>query len=471
MLRRSGHQNQLAHFDSVQHHSIQKTLLCREMGQNRPRNNKYLLKDDSIPFKVFDWNPFRKSGYLTTKQLLHGRHEPKRELCTAKYNSHSIISPCYDKVQDITGFTSRRFPQTAHEMEFDFEGKDKIFSSLWLNSHQIVVGTKCQKLIILDFHSGKQISIPIFQEYDSNNENSMKSYVPNCSGIHSIAMNPSRTLIAIGAGKPNETIQIFKLPTFDLVGLLKGHEDMVFSVNWIDDYTLASGSRDKSLKIWSLQETAIDCIEHALLHPIDVFIPCMSVVEHQEKIRDSIYNASTQNLFTLSADGTVKIWDASIGRVHSSIPLFHTQETVSLGLDPKDHLVAVGSQGHISLIDSRISKIVHAFESLDEGWGVRSLFSHQNLLSIGGGFGRISFYDLRAKNYLFWNTNLDGVQNSLESGKGWIHKDVIYNRHFHGMKVRNAIYTMAYDQEHSRLFTAGGPLQLNLQGSYVGLWQ
>jgi WD repeat-containing protein 40A len=467
MLRGSEYQNEQS---STVSYSLPNYLQNRETGKQQPKIScECKTKQDSNPFKVFDWIPFRKRNSLSPYQNHFGKHQMKRDL------GHFPVQNCQQQSQathsnssDISDFTSRRLPQTVRETEFGFEGMDKVFSSIWLNSHQIVFGTKCQKLVVLDINTKKQTSIPMFQGYDRQDE---ETYVPHCSGIHSIAMNPSRTLLAVGAGKPNETIQIFKLPTFDLVALLQGHDDMVFSVNWIDDFTLTSGSRDKSLKVWRLGSGSNEILEFPLLHDINVFTPSMSLVEHKEKVRDSVFNLNTRNLFTLSADGTVKIWDANMGKTHSSIPLFHTHETVCLGLDQKDHLVAVGSQAHISLIDSRISKIVHTFESLDEGWGVRSLFSHQNLLSVGGGLGRISFYDLRAEDYLHWNTNEEGVQHSLESGKGWIFKDAIYNRHFHGVKIRNAIYTMAYDQEYSRLFTAGGPLQLNLKGSYVGLWQ
>jgi WD repeat-containing protein 40A len=278
-------------------------------------------------------------------------------------------------------------------------------------------------------------------------------------------------MLAVGAGKPNESIQIFQLPSFDLIAILDGHTEMVFSVNWIDDTTLASGSRDKTLKFWSLSDQYIqNKIRFPLLTDWNVLGASLTKMEHDEKIRDSVYNRNTKRLFTLSADGTVKSWDPTMGLVESVVPLYHTHETVCLGSEPLHHLVAVGSQGHISLIDTRLSKIVQTIESVDDGWGVRSLYSHQGLLTVGGGMGRISFYDIRGQNYLQWTTNENGVQNAMESGKGWIFKDAIYNRHFHGLKVRNAVYTIAYDEHHTRLFAAGGPLQLNLKGSYAGLW-
>ncbi|KAF8923086.1 DDB1- and CUL4-associated factor 12-A, partial [Dissophora ornata] len=39
-----------------------------------------------------------------------------------------------------------------------------------------------------------------------------------------------------------------------------------------------------------------------------------------------------------------------------------------------------------------------------------------------------------------------------------------------GITIRNAVYAMEYDPTGTRLFTAGGPLQLDLCGAYAGLW-
>jgi WD repeat-containing protein 40A len=34
-----------------------------------------------------------------------------------------------------------------------------------------------------------------------------------------------------------------------------------------------------------------------------------------------------------------------------------------------------------------------------------------------------------------------------------------------------AIYTHCYDHSGTRLFTAGGPLQVGIQGNYASVWQ
>ena len=41
----------------------------------------------------------------------------------------------------------------------------------------------------------------------------------------------------------------------------------------------------------------------------------------------------------------------------------------------------------------------------------------------------------------------------------------------HNHKYLPAIYTHCYDMSGTRLFAAGGPLQFNLKGNYIALFQ
>ncbi len=47
----------------------------------------------------------------------------------------------------------------------------------------------------------------------------------------------------------------------------------------------------------------------------------------------------------------------------------------------------------------------------------------------------------------------------------------MFLQNFQQYPVYNACYTHCYDASGTRLFAAGGPLQLGLCGSYAALWQ
>lgn len=318
--------------------------------------------------------------------------------------------------------------------------------------------------------------------------------VDQSAGIHSIAINNSKTLLAAGSGLASDIIKVYKLPTFEPIAVLKGHLDMVFSLHWIQDTILVSGSRDKSLKLWKVpecQKFSSDSNLDLHLHDNLPQLPCYaSKVEHSDKVRDLGLDKITSQLYSLSADGLVKIWDCkkSFGGQIVSVPLIYSNEAVCLGIDPVHHLVSVGSQSHISLIDPREGAVVHTFESADKGWGVRSLNITNSLITAGGGRGRISFYDLRKMNYISWDSNIcannnkpqtnesqsmgnTGAKRWLEPSEGWLSQESIYLNHFQLAEIKKkAIYTLAYDANGTRLFTAGGPLQLNIKGSHAGIW-
>ena len=95
-----------------------------------------------------------------------------------------------------------------------------MFCSQWLSHKQVIFGTKCNKLMVLDVNTRK----PPYQipSLDSS-ENSLPpaqvhqvtlSSDPRCGdttnccvqecGIHSIEINPSRTLLATGARNSND---------------------------------------------------------------------------------------------------------------------------------------------------------------------------------------------------------------------------------------------------------------------------
>ncbi|KAJ3305853.1 DDB1- and CUL4-associated factor 12 [Kappamyces sp. JEL0829] len=373
---------------------------------------------------------------------------------------------------DILHYAARKLPGSLKESEFGLNGQDKVFSAAWLSDTQVVLGTKCQNVMVLDVNTGKKVVIPSVNPLEED-----ASLNAHCHGIHSICINPSRTHLAVGAGKPSKHIKdfaifVYQIPSFQPVAILLGHQDIVFSISWLDDTTLVSGSRDKSVKTWNLDKAyQVGDLCFPGIPSIAMYEPAESQTQHLQKVRDLVIDRQTTQFFTLSADGSVKIWDSYKSKVMASVPLSHTNETVCLALDPNHHLVSVGSQEHVSIIDPRVGGIVHTFKSLDDGWGVRSMTIHHGLLSIGGGLGRISFYDLRAQGYVEWESQTNPSQRYIESGTGWLDRDVSYVRHFTGTKVLNAVYSLAYDESHGKLFAAGGPLQLNLRGSYAAIWQ
>ena len=84
----------------------------------------------------------------------------------------------------------------------------------------------------------------------------------------------------------------------------------------------------------------------------------------------------------------------------STVELDQRLELCCLTSDQDNQLVAIGSQQHITYLDVRCAKIVMSVRSQDDRWGVRSLSVANNITTIGGGYGRVSFFDFRNKSYM-----------------------------------------------------------------------
>ncbi|ORZ26352.1 WD40-repeat-containing domain protein [Lobosporangium transversale] len=289
------------------------------------------------------------------------------------------------------------------------------------------------------------------------------------TGIRSLAINPSRTLLAVGSGEPFQ-VTVYSLPEFVPVGSMYGHTDLVFSLTWVSDTVLVTGSRDGSMKVWTMRSPVLTTLP-TISGEVEVRLSDLTKSEDNTKIRDLTFNRKTQQLMTLTTEGFVKLWDCGNYAHLSKIKLPYANETVCLSTNSEANLYAVGSQTHISIIDPRVVNVVHNIESCDEGWGVRSLDFKSHIVTTGGGYGRIGFYDMRAQRYLKGFDDGKNTRYYQDIGRGWLNRDTAYAATISGLSIRNAIYAMEYDSTGTRLLASGGPLQLGLSGAYVGLWE
>ena len=85
------------------------------------------------------------------------------------------------------------------------------------------------------------------------NSRNISSQSQNC-GIHSLAINPSGTLLATGSENVND-IAIYRLPSLEplYVGW-DAHYNWIFDSVWIDDTHVVSGAGDSKLALWTIDE-------------------------------------------------------------------------------------------------------------------------------------------------------------------------------------------------------------------------
>ncbi|XP_071492770.1 DDB1- and CUL4-associated factor 12-A-like [Diadema antillarum] len=374
----------------------------------------------------------------------------------------------------VSGMVARTLPFVLKEREISVGRVNKIFASAWISDHQVAIGTKCNRLIAVDLNHGHQVSIPVLQSLPSNKKDHMP---PNNSGIHSIAINPSQSLLATGAENPNN-IGVYRLPTFDPVCVGQNcHKDWMFSVQWLDDQFLVAGSRDSQISLWSVSPELVDRVQerncatsvpsYESLQPI-----LLRNSVYGDKVRALEYSQRRKELASLSSNGFIHLWNLERGfRKIVTRRLPYCEENVCIALDDDLSLYAVGSQSHVSFLDARSGRHVVSVHSREKGSGVRSVSFRDAVLTVGTGQGALMFFDLTAGRFV--ETEVKGKTQPMRlcAGPGWLTRDYLYHQFFSETNHLNAIYTHQYDKSGTRLFVAGGPLPSGLSGNYAGLWQ
>ncbi len=157
--------------------------------------------------------------------------------------------------------------------------------------------------------------------------------------VYSVAFSPDGQTLASGSW--DKTIKIWQLNTGEELHTLRGYSDRVYSVAFSPDgQTLASGSLDKTIEIWRLRKKRkknrwLTCwgLEHTL-------------IRHSGEVSCIAFSPDEQTLASGSWDKTIKIWQLNTGEeLHTFRG--HSDRVYSVAFSPDGQTLASSSSDAI----------------------------------------------------------------------------------------------------------------------------
>ncbi|KAI7971161.1 hypothetical protein EIK77_004676 [Talaromyces pinophilus] len=143
--------------------------------------------------------------------------------------------------------------------------------------------------------------------------------------VQSVVFSPDGRLLA--SGSSDKTIKLWDPATGSLQQTLEGHSEWVQSVAFSPDgRLLASGSWDKTIKLWDPATGA----------------PQQTLEGHSQRVQSVVFSPDGRLLASGAWDNTIKLWDPATGALQQTLE-GHSQPFWSVAFSPDGRLLASGS--------------------------------------------------------------------------------------------------------------------------------
>ena len=322
---------------------------------------------------------------------------------------------------------------------------NKIYCSHWITDDLIVYATKDK---LLNLYNCRNNKTTLIKDYRTDEEKNNHEKIAISTGIKSLDYKNNKLIIAI-----NNNIDMYNLnqfDKFDKINTFKSHTDWISKIQWVNGGSnILTSSKDQTVKIWNGYGVNTNIYEYE---------------KYDNYCRDFKFDKFNNKLYCLSSNGVVNFFDVTKRKKYYKIKL-KNQECVVSEYNYLKKLFVVGTKDSVILLDTRTKKKSLEIPNMNGNTGTRSLgWYNDNVLSIGGGTNKLSFYDIRKNSGFIKNDN----KNFYNIDKGFIKNDSTYQM---VLNSQVSIYTHTYNSNKNKIFVAGGPTMIGLFGSQMSILQ
>ncbi|MEM6691375.1 MAG: WD40 repeat domain-containing protein [Planctomycetota bacterium] len=137
--------------------------------------------------------------------------------------------------------------------------------------------------------------------------------------LHAVAFSPNGTRLVVAGGYPSEhgSLSVLSWPELEMIASLRGHDDSIRAVTWVDDSSFVSASMDRNIQVW-------DAVDGVVTRTLE---------GHSRGINAACILQDKKTLMTSGIDQSVRVWDVESGKLLRSLNQ-HTASVNALAIRP-----------------------------------------------------------------------------------------------------------------------------------------